>query len=68
MAARRTRSRTLTIFLIKQGLSVGDAVQDREELTRIPVNHGLRSIGSLYVRTPRSAPPGWLSLSRAMRT
>ena len=61
MAAKRPKSRVLTIFLIKEGLSAGDALQDRDDLTRVPVKHGSRSIGALYVRAPRSAPPGWLS-------
>ena len=62
MASRRTKPRTLTIFPIKDGVSPADALPDREDLTRIPVRHGSRSLGTLYVRTPRSAAPRWLSL------
>lgn len=62
MATKRAKTRTLTIFLIKEGVSIGDALHEREGLTKLPVVYGSRSIGSLYVRSPRSAPPQWLSL------
>lgn len=63
MPRRRPRARSLSIFLIKEELSLHRQILfDVDALTRHRVSAGGAEIGDLYVKPTADNTPGWLSM------
>ncbi|MEK7315628.1 MAG: TIGR04141 family sporadically distributed protein [Candidatus Eisenbacteria bacterium] len=59
MPTRGSKSRRLTIYLLKEGREVVDQILT--EHTRL-IHREVRGIGNLYVRPSRAHPPAWADL------
>ncbi len=60
---RKLKSRTLAIFLLKEGLTEADEVlKARGSLVEVLVSLGGAELGKLFVQPSAEKPPSWLSL------
>lgn len=63
MAGRQPRARSLSIFLIKEGISAPrDILLDEDALSKSKVSAGREEIGDLYVKPTVDSLPSWLSI------
>jgi Family of unknown function (DUF6119) len=65
--ARKNKSRTLTIFLLKDSFHEPEQIFKRsEELTELPLARNAVDLGSLFIQPSNDRLPAWVSLFSGM--